>query len=222
MPELDGLEATRRIRSAERSTYPPRHIPIVALTANAISGDRERCIQAGMDGYQTKPLNVDKLIKCINTLVAEKNRPTATKRASAEAVSSVAGMVQTTAQPPFALDEVLDRCMGSAGTVLLVMDEFEKQLTVDLETISRAVASGDCEATKLTAHALKGASGMLSAASLENVAFKIEQLARGGLLDGTESLLPELTTEIERLLSYLPAARAELASRGSSKEIVAN
>src|SRR5439155_10050314 len=65
MPELDGFEATRAIRGSEADMAAggePRHVPIIAMTANAMAGDRERCIEAGMDGYLTKPVRLDDLV----------------------------------------------------------------------------------------------------------------------------------------------------------------
>lgn len=67
MPQMDGLEATRNIRLAEQSTN--QHIPIIAMTANAIKGDREVCLQAGMDEYISKPIQIAELINLINGLI---------------------------------------------------------------------------------------------------------------------------------------------------------
>jgi CheY-like chemotaxis protein len=74
MPEMGGFEATAAIRESERGTG--RRIPIVALTANAMNGDRERCLSAGMDGYLSKPLNTSALIATIEDLVAPADVPT--------------------------------------------------------------------------------------------------------------------------------------------------
>ncbi len=70
MPEMDGLEATRRIRQVERASG--RHTPIVALTAHALTGDRERCLAAGMDGYVTKPIRADQLLMAIQRLASRR------------------------------------------------------------------------------------------------------------------------------------------------------
>ena len=70
MPEMDGLMATALIRNLERALRPPRRTPIVALTANALSGDRERCIEAGMDGYLSKPLQLDSLRRALESALA--------------------------------------------------------------------------------------------------------------------------------------------------------
>jgi len=68
MPEMDGLEATRQIRERERETG--RHLPIIALTAHAMKGDRERCLDAGMDEYVTKPLQAEPLLRTIREVLA--------------------------------------------------------------------------------------------------------------------------------------------------------
>ncbi len=81
-----------------------------------------------------------------------------------------------------AVEALLDRCMGDAETVTLILDEFESQAVADLAEIKRHVASGDCEGMARVAHALKGASGILSAGALSDIAFKLERMGRAGVL----------------------------------------
>ena len=69
MPEMDGIEATRAIRANERDTG--RHIPIVAVTAHALKGDRERCLEAGMDEYVTKPIDANRLFAAIDAVTQD-------------------------------------------------------------------------------------------------------------------------------------------------------
>jgi signal transduction histidine kinase/CheY-like chemotaxis protein/HPt (histidine-containing phosphotransfer) domain-containing protein len=224
MPELDGLEATRRIRMAEQSSsvIPPRHIPIIALTANAINGDRERCIEAGMDDYQTKPLVPQKLIQAIEKLLTEPGQAGMAIVDTAEEEVKPTETHPSTETPPFDLDALLDRCMGNAETVGLILNAFEKQAAGDLESIKQSVANGDCEATRSTAHALKGASSMLTATTLAGVAYRLEQLGRSGSLAGAELLLEELSTEVHRVIESLPSARVEAGGKRNSTEIVEN
>jgi CheY-like chemotaxis protein len=73
MPEMNGLEATARIRERESKTG--EHLPIIALTAHAIQGDRERCLAAGMDGYVAKPIQADELFRAIEEAVGEPAQP---------------------------------------------------------------------------------------------------------------------------------------------------
>ena len=72
MPEMDGLSATRKIRESERATR--RHLPIIAMTAHAMKGDRERCIEAGMDGYVSKPISSQEVEEAIAGVLAPAGR----------------------------------------------------------------------------------------------------------------------------------------------------
>jgi signal transduction histidine kinase/CheY-like chemotaxis protein/HPt (histidine-containing phosphotransfer) domain-containing protein len=228
MPEMDGLEATRRIRLAEQSssTNPPRHIPIIALTANAISGDRERCLEAGMDDYHSKPLVPRKLMDAIATLLPHTGQGCIeTGMATGDSKEQPITKPQTspsTQVQPLQIEALLDRCMGSAETVIMILNEFEKQVAGDLQAIKQSVADGDCVATTHTAHAIKGASSILTATTLAGAAYRLEQLGRSGSLTGVEPLLAELSAEAERVISCLPAARAETVARLGLAEAVEN
>ncbi len=162
MPEMDGFEASRQIRLAENanSAGPPRHMPIIALTANAINGDRERCLEAGMDDYVSKPLDSKRLIEAIQTLLAKSNpMMPAQPVIEAAATATPPSAIVSDEAPPVATDLLLDRCMGDAATVALILDEFAIQAVADLAEITRLVRSGDWAGTARAAHALKGASG---------------------------------------------------------------
>jgi PAS domain S-box-containing protein len=217
MREVDGFEATRQIRQAEETNpaQPPRHTPIIALTANAINGDRERCLEAGMDEYVSKPIDPNRLIKTIQTLLAKSSQASPAQPAiKAAAVAGTIPSANTCDEtPPLAIDALLERCMGNAETVTSILDEFERQAVSDLAEIRRHVVSGDCEGTARVAHTLKGASGILSADALSDVAFKLERIGRAGVLSEADQLLTRLNDEVQRCMDYLPIARAAIARK---------
>ena len=225
MPEMDGFEATRQIRLAKNANPAdlPRHIPIIALTANAINGDRQRCFEAGMDDYVSKPIDPKRLIEAIQTRLGKSAAVTTEPLAVSPAnppVIEVAAVTAATAPAiavaeaaPVATDALLDRCMGDTATVALILDEFEIQVVADLAELTRLVGSGDCAGTARVAHALKGASGILSASSLADIAFKLEQKGRAGAIAGEEPLLTQLNDEVRRCIDYLPTVRAAIAKR---------
>ena len=97
-----------------------------------------------------------------------------------------------------------------------ILDEFERQAVADLAEIKRHVASGDCEETARVAHALKGASGILSAGALSDIAFKLERMGRAGVLADADQLLTQLNDEVRRCIDYLPTARAAIAKKARS------
>jgi Amt family ammonium transporter len=217
MPEMDGFEATRLIRRAEESdpTRLPRHMPIIALTANAINGDRERCIETGMDDYVSKPIDPSRLIKSIEGLLAKSAEASPTD--AAIKTPAVAAAMPTTvaghATPPLGIEALLERCMGNAQTIALILTEFEQQAVTDLADLKRHVEGGDCEATARVAHALKGAAAILSADALSGTAFKLERMGRAGVFADEENVLAELNAEVRRCIDYLPTARAAIAKK---------
>jgi Amt family ammonium transporter len=217
MPGMDGFEATRQIRRAESAdpASPPRHIPIIALTANAIKGDRDRCLEAGMDDYVSKPLDPDLLVRSIQALLARSGRAPSplpvNEGVAAPAKTPLPNQPDDTL--PFAIEALLDRCMGNAETVTLILNEFEQQAVRDLEEIKRNLAGSDHEATARVAHALKGASGILSAATLSDIAFQLEQMGRSGVLTDADQLFDQLNNEVQRCIAYLPNARAAMAAK---------
>jgi Amt family ammonium transporter len=219
MPEMDGFEATRHIRRAEAANpAKPRHIPIIALTANAISGDREQCLSVGMDDYVSKPIDAQRLIKAIQSQLTRHGiAPVTSLPSESSAPESMVRFIDAgDATPPLAVDAVLARCMGNLDTVLFVLNEFESQAPQDLAAIKAHLENGDAAAIARVAHSLKGTSGSLSASGLAGIASRLEQMGKSGSLADTASVLTELQGEVQRCIDYLPTARAEFNKRKSA------
>jgi CheY-like chemotaxis protein/HPt (histidine-containing phosphotransfer) domain-containing protein len=222
MPEMDGFEATRQIRLAELAdpSRPVKRIPIIALTANAIDGDREKCLAAGMDEYETKPLDIHHLTTTIQKLlkspVPQPIGPTANQVGSA--IGSDVLESNTTGPAPFEVDLLLERCMGQAQTVEMILNEFEKQAVADVEEMTRSMKRDDGDGLWRVAHALKGASGMLSAAALADLAYRLEQMGRAGTLNDADQLLAQLNQEVQRCVAYLPEAREIISSKTQNQK----
>ncbi len=179
MPEMDGLEATAAIRADEVMTG--RHIPIIALTAHAMKGDREQCLAAGMDEYLSKPINTPALLALIELLAPE---PTAD--------------AEVDAVPAIDMDELLDRVDGDQDLLLKVTGMFQDGLPQRLTEIRDAAAERDAAALARAAHALKGASGSIGAKALASAALAVEMTGRGGNLDQLAAPLADLEREAER------------------------
>lgn len=180
MPVLDGLEATRRYRALEQG---PR-TPIVAMTANVMPGDRERCLQAGMDDYLSKPLVVDEfktvLARCGTQQFAPTLRlPEPTAQALAATASAMATATATAGAGAGVVAHFDYRAALLAAdqdVVDIVADAFIAQWSVDRELMLRAVERGEFSAMLYTVHALKGTLGLFGAAPAEQASAALERL----------------------------------------------
>jgi PAS domain S-box-containing protein len=167
MPEMDGFQATTEIRKLEESQ---RRTPIVAMTANALQGDREKCLAAGMDGYIPKPVRTEKLAE----VLAEWDTPL--DAAVIKELRDLAGP-----ENPGFLAEL-------TGTYLA-------DLPGRLEAIRSAVKTGNAEALQQSAHALKGSSGNIGALRLQKICLRLELIGKSGTVEGTADLLEVLERE---------------------------
>jgi signal transduction histidine kinase/CheY-like chemotaxis protein len=206
MPEMGGLEATAAIRERERVNG--SRTRIVAMTANAMAGDRERYLAAGMDGYVSKPIHAA-------TLFAALEQPT-----------TIVGTASTTPMPGTAaaagpIDHVslLDRLGGDERLLVEVVRVFLADCPVRLATIKAAVDSRDGERIRTTAHALKGAAANLSAQHLYQAAGALERIGAAGQLDRTQAAWQRLAMEAalvtDTLRRYETAPDGELLAHAS-------
>jgi len=194
MPDMDGFQATAIIRKKEKNSG--RHIPIIALTAYAMKGDRERCLAAGMDGYVPKPIRYQDLLEAIQTLVLDVPN------------------VPTDAPPEKAPVEVLDeaqlvsRVDGDPKLLRDLADLFLEECPHLVDEIRVALDRKDSKGVERGAHSLKGSASNLAAQMASEAALKLEGLARAGDLLRAESALQEMELQLERLKPALLAVRA--------------
>jgi PAS domain S-box-containing protein len=199
MPEMDGLTATAVIR--EREKVAGGHIPIVALTAYAMKGDRERCLAAGMDAYVSKPLRVAELFEVLGSLV-----PAAVdgEVVAPEGNGSPAGAVPG---PPAALvfdqDVALARVEGDRELLQKMIVAFSGQVDKLLPQIRAAGERRDGKALERTAHKLKGSVGLFGAVKAFGVAQRLEAMGREADFINAAGVLVELEMEITVLRQVL-------------------
>ncbi len=191
MPEMDGFEATAAIREKESATG--EHIPIIAMTAHAMKGDRERCLEAGMDDYISKPINVEKLYEII------------------EAFAPAGGSFEVEVYDEQPVDDVIDRTevMERVGgdTELLVelIDLFSSDCPRLMSEIHDAIERNDKQALEYVAHTLKGSVGNFSATNAFEAAFRLEKMGREGDTTHAQEAYAVLEREIKRLEPALAA-----------------
>ncbi len=187
MPNMDGFEAVARIRAGEveqthRINAAGSRVPIVAVTANAMSGDRQACLAAGFDDYIAKPFKAQALIEVLSRWLDPKT-PGATPSSSINpdprpAASEPAGKEKTF--DPAALDHLLALQGPGGGSAMRkrVFDTFEKSVSRLLEQSEQAMNAGDANALRIAAHALKSASANVGAYELARLARELELLAK--------------------------------------------
>jgi len=198
MPELNGLETTAIIREKEKETG--AHIPIIAMTAHAMKGDRERCLEVGMDGYVSKPIQAHELYQAI------------------ENIAHALGETGAGANEDGNTDEVIDRAAALArvdGEIEFLMELIElflEDCPKILSEMQTALARLDGQALAAAAHTMKGAVGNFSARAAADAALRLETLARNGNLTQAQEAYAALEREIERLKPALIALGKENAS----------
>jgi len=170
MPVLDGLEATKAIRANPRF----RSLPIIAMTANAMAGDREKCLQAGMNDHLTKPIDPAKLFETLLHWIPPRGRATLSASASASAGSpsppSSVAVSDSLVIPGIDTAVALQRTGGNRTRYLSLLARFADSQTDTLTEIRAALAANDSNTALRLAHSLKGASANLGAGSLAEAA----------------------------------------------------
>lgn len=183
MPEMDGFEATRRIRQLESDGTLVRHIPILALTANAVKGDRERCLAAGMDDYLSKPMQKWEMAALLERFLDGKMDPSANSDYSPTTFDDASDPLE---QSPIDAEKLLDCCFGNLECVSSLLDELESSGMSRVVEIERRTAQNNSAAAADAAHALKGAAGILCAESVQALAAEIEQAGRSSSIQEIE------------------------------------
>ena len=185
MPEMDGFEATRRIRDLEKGTS--RRTPIVAMTAHAMSGDRDRCLAAGMDDYISKPLEKEALLEILMRwspaapeCLIERLRP-----------PEVATPCRT-----FSRAKLLDEFDGDEEILGRIIHLFSENTPVLLEDIRTSIEEGSAERLARSAHALLSSLGTFGAKDAHRLTKQLEDSGRAGTTEGAETTFAALSSEV--------------------------
>jgi signal transduction histidine kinase/CheY-like chemotaxis protein len=198
MPEMDGVTATGEIRKNERSTG--RHIPIVAMTAHAMKGDKEKCLEAGMDDYVAKPIRRKDLADVIARIVERflTQKPANGEPAAASATDATGG-------GQMILDEaaLLEECDNDRTMLRRMVEIFDRDARERLPRLREAVRTGAALTVKEEAHALKGGIGTFYAKAAYDTAYVLEKMGGDANLTNAQATLQSLENELQRLRQRL-------------------
>jgi CheY-like chemotaxis protein len=192
MPGMDGLSAARAIRERERDTG--GHLPIIALTAHAMASDRQRCLEAGMDGYVAKPIDPQVLLGAIKSLSVGLSPEPAPAEAPA----------------PVDRPALIRRFDGDWALIRQLVEIFLEECPKLLEQAQASLASGDAQGLAVAAHTIKGSVGYFEAPGAFAAALELERLGRAGqleqarqALDSLRQILQTVTGELEKVLGEM-------------------
>ena len=194
LPEMDGLEATMAIR--EREEGEGGHVPIIAMTAYAMQGDRERCLAAGMDDYVPKPIDAGKLFEVIERLVPD---PSSGRDSQPTEESSVV----VASEAEVSREEMLSCVSGDVELFRELVQVFEGDYPMHLGNIREAAANSNFEGLERAAHTLKGALGNFATKTAFNTAFELETMGRKGEVEGALERCAALEEEIIKLCAAM-------------------
>lgn len=204
MPVMDGFEATAAIRNNEaagKKYVSVGHLPIIAVTANAMQGDRERCLAAGMDAYLAKPIKLEDIR---TTLLRWLPPPSSEKQVTGTVVSPLRA---SEGLPIFNPAQMLQNIGGDQELLMQLVTMFLERHGEIMAHIRQALSQGDAITVERVAHTLKGTAANLCAPEVALVAGQLEAVGRLGTLHGAPSVYAHLEMEMLRLVKAIETYR---------------
>jgi CheY-like chemotaxis protein/HPt (histidine-containing phosphotransfer) domain-containing protein len=203
MPVMDGLEATRQIRADKRW----RDLPVIAMTAHAMKGDRERCLKAGMDDYLCKPIEAKELEQMVN-----KWGDNRVQRAEPASLPDTKRTPTGSSQSPLDLEAALLQLENDRELFDEVFTAFMDNLPVVMDQLRSAVTSGDARQLFTAAHTLKGGAAVVAAEPIRVIAARLEELGQTGEMETAVAAIRELEAEILQLQEAAPLINHQVQS----------
>jgi CheY-like chemotaxis protein/HPt (histidine-containing phosphotransfer) domain-containing protein len=208
MPVLDGLEATRKIRQLEQDNQLAEHViasqnahlPIIAMTANAMDGDREECQAAGMDDYVSKPISSEALHEVLQKWLPQSRVETKTSENPRDKNTSEPSAEPYTNTPcVFNQTTVLEKFFGDKPTAKSVIEESVEDIEKQLNRLKALITEGGYDPVRRQAHTIKGASANIGAEALSAVAQQLEETGEDSFPYTMQTLYPKLEAEFRNL-----------------------
>lgn len=208
MPVMDGFAATRSIRAARSRAFNPE-IPIIALTALAMSGDREKCLEAGMNDYMSKPVDPAKLISMIQRCLE-----TASGRELTETDQDLAPVISASATVGTDANETTNLAgfEWPPGLLDTIIELFLEDTPKQIAELQAALRSRNNDILRTVSHKIRGSADILGTTSIAALAMAVEEAAKYGDFERTAKLTPKLVGELQELLTKLACVDAQEAS----------
>jgi CheY-like chemotaxis protein len=202
MPVMDGFQATSRIRDPHSSVM-NHHVTVIAMTANAMQGDREMCIEKGMDDYISKPITPQTLASVLEKWISSRTGAPSVETSKPADTETEPGV------PVFDRAGMLGRLMDDEELVKAVTDGFLLDIPKQIEKLREYLAAGEVEGVKRQAHTIKGASSNVGGERLRAVAFAMEKKGGEGELETVRALIPALEHEFKLLQAAMTMDNGE-------------
>ncbi|NDV23099.1 response regulator [Desulfovibrio sp. JC022] len=198
MPVMDGLEATAEIRKNDKF----KELPIIAMTAHAMKGDREKCINAGMDDYVSKPIDTHQLFEALSRWISAQDSGSFTGMSSEGRLCEINNGLPDSL-PGIDVKEALQRMLGRTGLFYSMLDDFEADYADSADRLRALFNSGQEDELAILAHALKGVCGNFSALSLHSICNDLEQAVQNRNYEKVHLLLNSYEEELEVVLESI-------------------
>jgi PAS domain S-box-containing protein len=209
MPEMDGYEATGRIRD-ESSAVKNHKIPIIAMTANAMQGDRDKCLDAGMDDYISKPVKPEELLDAIKkVLLTQTEKVSETKLGNHIAEQPAQAEIITEEDEEemdkdiFDKDALLEKLMNDSELLESIIDIFFEDIPKQIDLLENALIAKDADAVGRLAHSIKGAAGNICAYALQKSASQAEKSGKAGDLKKAVEHTSNILLEFDKIKSLV-------------------
>lgn len=194
MPEMDGFEATRCIRKSEKDCLNP-DVPIIAMTAHAMSGHREKCLKAGMNDYVAKPVNPEALAEVIEKWLPKRKK----KYQAPSSTTNKSSAEKQTSESIFDLDGLMERLMDDRDLAIVIAKGFIEDIPKQLDLLRGFIDAEDAVSAERQAHSIKGASANLGGEDLRKLAYQMEKAGKKQDLRFIAENIQELEIQFYRL-----------------------
>jgi len=196
MPEMDGYEATARIRDPQ-SPVRNHDVPVIAMTAHAMTGDREKCLEAGMNDYISKPVDPNFLAEVLEKWLP--TRKVIRKEIDTKSEDKTSGDLETAELTVWDKKTMLERLMGDEDLVKMIIAGFIGDIPNQIEKLDQFLENGDIKEVERQAHTIKGAAANVGGEALREIALSIEKEGKAGKLDAAKADMEELKRRFDCL-----------------------